>query len=61
VTASLKKFFYACSSVYFTFSTIAIPLLLSDDSSGVEKGREGDRVYYYVFDKDLNATKNPVQ
>ena len=60
MTASLKKI-YARSSVYFTFSTIAMPLLLSDDSSGVEKGRQGDRVYYYVFDKELNATKNPVQ
>ena len=34
-----------------------MPLLLSDDSSGAEKGRQGDRVYYYVFDKELNATK----
>ena len=29
--SSLPVFFHACSSVYFTFSTIAVPLLLTHD------------------------------
>jgi len=31
LVASVLKYLYACSSVYFTFSTIAMPLLLSHD------------------------------